>query len=104
MELQRQEHQVVLFEDYQAAVQALPRFQSHPPDLAFVAVSVTSAKSVQVLMKLRAMYAQTRLIMMTTQEESQHLTVQRLRDTIQAIPLLKPFSIRDVLALVAAQA
>ncbi|MBV9691760.1 MAG: response regulator [Ktedonobacteraceae bacterium] len=101
MELQRQQHQVVLFENYAAAVQAFPRFQTEPPDVALVALDSESAESVQVVMRLRAMFAQTLLIMMTIQEEGQQLIVQRIRGTIQAILLIKPFSIKDVLRLVA---
>ena len=98
--LQEAGHQLVLFEDYEAAVQALPRFRAEPPDVAFVAVRTEVPQSVQVLMKLRAMSAEVRLIMMIAQEDGQRLGVQRIRETIQAILLLKPFRVRDVLSLV----
>ncbi|MBV9690724.1 MAG: response regulator [Ktedonobacteraceae bacterium] len=93
-------HQVVLFENYEAAVQGLPRFQAEPPDVAFVALRTSVPQSVQVLMRLRVLSSEARLIMMVIREESQHPGVQRIKESMQAILLLKPFRIRDMLALV----
>jgi DNA-binding response OmpR family regulator len=98
--LQKAGHQVVLFEDYEAAVQALPQFRAEPPDVAFVAVRTEVPRSVQVLIKLRELSAEARLIMMIAREESQRLAVQRIRETSQAIVLLRPFRMCDMLSLV----
>ena len=94
-------HQVVLFKVYEAAIAALPRLCTPPPDLAFVAVHAARPKSAQALTGLRALCPQTTLIMMITQEDSRRFAVQRLLGAVLAVPLLKPFRIRDVLGLVA---
>ncbi|MBV8822854.1 MAG: hypothetical protein JO123_08690 [Ktedonobacteraceae bacterium] len=94
-------HHVVIFQDYEAALAALPRFQEPPPDIAFVAVHTNRPESAQALMQLSALCPQTRLIMMITQEENTNFTVQRLASATLAVPLVKPFRIRDVLALIA---
>ncbi|MBV9706670.1 MAG: hypothetical protein JO125_04615 [Chloroflexi bacterium] len=95
-------HHVVLFKDYEAALAAFPRFLAQPPDMAFVALHADRPESAQTLMQLSVRCPQTTLIMMITQEESTKFTVQRLASAVLAVPLLKPFRIRDVLALVAA--
>jgi len=94
-------HHVVIFQDYEAALAALPRFQEPPPDIAFVAVHANRPESAQALMQLSALCPQTRLIMMITQQESTTFAVQRLASATLAVPLVKPFRIRDVLALIA---
>ncbi|MBV9020328.1 MAG: response regulator [Ktedonobacteraceae bacterium] len=94
-------HHVVIFQDYEAALAALPRFREPPPDIAFVAVHTNRPASAQALMQLSALCPQTRLIMMITQEENTNFTVQRLASATLAVPLVKPFRIRDVLALIA---
>jgi len=94
-------HQVVIFQNYEAALAALPRFREPPPDIAFVAVHTNRPESAQALMQLSALCPQTRLIMMITQEENTNFTVQRLASATLAVPLVKPFRIRDVLALIA---
>jgi DNA-binding response OmpR family regulator len=101
MYFERDGHQTVLFEDYEAAVQALPRFQAEPPELAFVALDARHPASFRFLTPFRELYAHTKLMVMVPQEESGQLDVQNLLQAVQAIPLLKPFSIRDVLNLLA---
>ncbi len=98
---QRDEHQLVLFEDYEDAAQALPRFHSTPPDLAFVALSVHRPESFRVTELVRQQYAQIPLNVLIAQEENGQSTVQHLVQTTHAIVLPKPFSIRDVLDLLA---
>jgi CheY-like chemotaxis protein len=101
MYFQRDEHQLVFFEDYEDAAQAFPRLYGTPPDFAFVALDVHRPESFRVTELLRQHYAQTPLIVVIAQEESSQLTVQHLVQTTQAIVLPKPFSIRDVLNLLA---
>ncbi|MBV9021673.1 MAG: response regulator [Ktedonobacteraceae bacterium] len=101
MYFERDGHQVVLFENYQAATQALPRFQAEPPELAFVALHADRPESFDLVRALRQQYAWVRLVLLLMQEESNQFAVQRLVETTQAIALLKPFSIKDVLNLVA---
>jgi DNA-binding response OmpR family regulator len=101
MYFEKEGHQVVLFEDYGMATQALPRFQAEPPELAFVALHATRPESSQFATALRQQYAWVRLVLLVVQEESSQLAVQRLVETTRAIVLLKPFSIRDVLNLLA---
>ncbi|MBV9020091.1 MAG: response regulator [Chloroflexi bacterium] len=101
MYFERDGHQVALFEDYQAATQALPRFQIEPPELAFVAIHANRPESFDLVRALRQQYAWVRLVLLIMQEESNQFAVQRLVETAQAAALLKPFSIKDVLALVA---
>ncbi|MBV9020762.1 MAG: response regulator, partial [Ktedonobacteraceae bacterium] len=81
-------HHVVIFQDYEAALAALPRFQEPPPDIAFVAVHANRPESAQALMQLSALCPQTRLIMMITQEENTNFTVQRLASATLAVPLV----------------
>ncbi|MBV9020269.1 MAG: hypothetical protein JOZ71_06095, partial [Ktedonobacteraceae bacterium] len=57
--------------------------------------------SLRSLTRLRELYAQTKLIVMVAREESDQLDVQNLLRMTQAIALLKPFSIREVLNLLA---
>ncbi|MBV9708922.1 MAG: response regulator [Chloroflexi bacterium] len=101
MYFERDGHQVALFEDYQAAAQALPRFQIEPPELAFVALHANRPESFDLVRALRQQYAWVRLVLLIMQEESNQFAVERLVETTQAFALLKPFSIKDVLALVA---
>ncbi|MBV8694280.1 MAG: hypothetical protein JO183_02200 [Ktedonobacteraceae bacterium] len=101
MYFERDEHQFVQFEDYETAIQAQPRFQAEPPELAFVALDARCPASFHSLSRVRGLYAQTKLIVMVAQEESDRLDVQNLLRMTQAIPLLKPFSIREVLNLLA---
>ncbi|MBV9688108.1 MAG: response regulator [Ktedonobacteraceae bacterium] len=94
-------HQVVIFQDYEAALAALPRFGQQPPDIAFVALHTERPASGQALMQLRVLCPRTRLVMMVTQQESTKFAVERLANAVLAVPLVKPFRIRDVLALLA---
>ncbi|MBV9690386.1 MAG: hypothetical protein JO202_11850 [Ktedonobacteraceae bacterium] len=98
---ERDGHQVALFEDYEAAVQALPHFQAEPPDLAFVALDSRRPACFRILTLLRQYYGWTKLIVMLAQEESKQLGMQNQLRAVRAIALLKPFSIKEVLALVA---
>ena len=95
-------HHVVIFKDYEAALAAFPRFHEQPPDLAFVALHADRPESAQALMRLRAFCLQTTLVMMITQGDSRKLLMQRIKAAVLAMALVKPFLIRDVLALVAA--
>ncbi|MBV9689912.1 MAG: response regulator [Ktedonobacteraceae bacterium] len=97
-------HHVLIFKDYEAALAAYPRFHEQPPDIAFVALHADRPESAQALMRLRVMCPQAMLVMMLTQEDSKKLVVQRIGGGVLAVPLLKPFRIREVLALVAAPA
>ncbi|MBV8694944.1 MAG: response regulator [Chloroflexi bacterium] len=101
MYFQRDGHQTVLFEDYEAATQALPRFQAEHPDLVFIAVQADRPESLHLVTLLRQQDAKMPLIIMVPQDDSSQPAIQRLIQTTAAIPLLKPFSIRDVLNLVA---
>ncbi|MBV9706956.1 MAG: response regulator [Chloroflexi bacterium] len=101
MYFEQQGHQVVLFEDYQAATQGLPRFQTEPPELAFVALHANRPESFHFVTVLRQQFAWVRLVLLLMQEENSQFAVQRLVETTQAIALLKPFSIKQVLNLVA---
>ncbi|MBV8821658.1 MAG: hypothetical protein JO123_02580, partial [Ktedonobacteraceae bacterium] len=58
-------------------------------------------ESFDLVRALRQQYAWVRLVLLLMQEESNQFAVQRLVETTQAIALLKPFSIKDVLNLVA---
>ncbi|MBV8821508.1 MAG: response regulator [Chloroflexi bacterium] len=100
--LQQVGHQVMLFKDYEAATQALIRFQTEPPNMAFVALHTNRLESTRIVGLLRRLYAQTTIVIMTAQEDSKQYAVQHLMQVTQAIPLLKPFWIQEVLALVAA--
>jgi len=102
MYFQREGHQLVLFEDYQAAAQALPRFQAEPPDLVFVALRSDQPDTLRLVTLLRQQNAHMTLVMMVPQEDSSQVTIQRLVQATRSILLPKPFSIRDVLNLVAA--
>ncbi len=102
LKVQRFGHQVVIFKDYEAALAALPRFHQYPPDLAFVALHAQRPEGAEALMRLRFLCPQTRLIMMLAQQESSTLAVQRLAGNVLAVPMLKPFRMRDLLSLVAA--
>jgi DNA-binding response OmpR family regulator len=95
-------HQVVLFKDYEAATQALIRFQAEPPNLALVALHANRLESRRVVGLLRHLYAQTTIVIMTAHEDSKQYAVQNLMQVTRAIPLLKPFWIQEMLALVAA--
>jgi len=95
-------HQVVIFKDYEAALAAFPRFHQQPPEVAFVALYADRPESAQALMGLRAVCLQTTLVMMITQGDSRKLLMQRIKAAVLAMALVKPFLIRDVLALVAA--
>ncbi|MBV9688886.1 MAG: response regulator [Ktedonobacteraceae bacterium] len=101
MYLEREGHHVVLLDDYEVATQELPRFQQAPPDLAFVALRADRPESFHLATALRQQYPQVRLVLLIMREESSQVAVQRLIETTQAMVLLKPFSIKDVLALVA---
>ncbi|MBV9691597.1 MAG: response regulator [Ktedonobacteraceae bacterium] len=100
--LQQVGHQVMLFKDYDAATQALIRFQAEPPDLAFVALHANRLESTRIVGRLRQLCAQTTIVIMTAHEDSKQYAVQHLMQVTQATPLLKPFWIQEVLALVAA--
>jgi DNA-binding response OmpR family regulator len=102
LNVQQGGHHVAIFKEYAAALAALPRFHEQPPELAFVALHADRPESAQALMRLSVFSPQTTLVMMLTQEESTQCAVQRLRTAVLAVPLLKPFRVRDVLALVAA--
>jgi DNA-binding response OmpR family regulator len=102
MYFDREGHQVVLFEDYEAAAQALPRFQAEPPDLVFIALRVDQPDTLQLATLLRQQDAQMTLVLMPPQEESSQVAIQRLAQATRSILLPKPFSIRDVLNLLAA--
>ncbi|MBV9692038.1 MAG: response regulator [Ktedonobacteraceae bacterium] len=102
LKVQQVGHQVAIFKDYERALAALPRFREQPPDLAFVALHADRPESAQALMRLRVLCPHTTLVMMTTQEDSKKLVVQRIAGAVLAVPLLKPFRVRDVLALLAA--
>jgi DNA-binding response OmpR family regulator len=101
MYFQRNGHQLVLFEDYEDAAQALASFSGPPPDLAFVALDVHRPQSVRVTELVREHYAQIPLIVLIAQEQSSQSTVQQLVQATHALVLPKPFSIRDVLDLLA---
>ncbi|MBV8693983.1 MAG: response regulator [Chloroflexi bacterium] len=100
--LQEAGHQLIMFEDYQTPAQMLPAFQAQPPELAFVALRTTRAESFRIIDLLRRQFTHMTLIIMMAQEESREYAVQRLLDTAQAVPLLKPFRIKDVFSLIAA--
>ena len=99
LHVQQVGHHVALFKDYEAALAALPRLCEQPPEIAFVAVHADRSESGQALMRLSVLCPRTRLVMMVTQEDSRRFAVQRLGNAVLAVPLLKPFHIRDVLAL-----
>ncbi|MBV9689110.1 MAG: response regulator [Ktedonobacteraceae bacterium] len=104
MYFEREQQQFVQFENYEAAAQALPCFRSEPPDLALVALHIHQPESFRVTELLRQQYAQMILIVMIAQEDSSQSTVRHLVQRTQAIALPKPFSIQDVLNLLAAAA
>ncbi|MBV8822865.1 MAG: response regulator, partial [Ktedonobacteraceae bacterium] len=85
MYFERDGHQVVLFEDYQAATQALPRFQAEPPELAFVALHADRPESFHLVTALRQQYAWVQLVLLIMQQDSSQFGVQRLVETTQAI-------------------
>jgi CheY-like chemotaxis protein len=98
---ERNGHQLVLFEDYEDAAQRLPSFSGPPPDLAFVALDVHRPESVRLTEQVRQQYTQLPLILLLAQEQSSQSTVQQLVQATHALVLPKPFSIRDVLNLLA---
>jgi len=102
--LQRDGHPAVLFDDYAKAIKALslPGFQIQPPDLVFVALHPDVKDSYRLLAYLRRQrsYANTTIIAMITQEESTHIELQSVVQAAQAITLIKPVRIQDVLTLV----
>ncbi len=99
--LEDQGHQVVLFEDYQGATQALPHFQTDPPELAFIALHAPRLESFQFATAFRQQYGWVRLVLLIMQEESTQFAVQHLLEATRATALLKPLSIKQVLNLAA---
>ncbi|MBV9690412.1 MAG: hypothetical protein JO202_11980 [Ktedonobacteraceae bacterium] len=69
--------------------------------MAFAALHADRPESFHLVRAVRQQYILVRLVVLIMKEESNQFAVQHLVETTQAIALLKPFSIKDVLALVA---
>ena len=106
--LQRNGHQAVIFASYAEAGYALtlPQFRAYSPEVVFIAIHASQPESHRLIEELKQRYAHTftRIVVMVTQEGSDHQQVRRLAEDKQMILLLKPFRIQDALALVSTSA
>ena len=92
-------HCVVTFEHYTDALHTLPRYPAPTPDLAFVAVHARIPESTRLLQCLRQLHPNTIIAAITTQEDSTQHTMQKVVQETNAVLVIAPFRIEDVLAL-----
>ncbi|MBV9230869.1 MAG: response regulator [Chloroflexi bacterium] len=99
--LQLAGHAVMTFSTYGLTREALSVFQRQPPDLIFVALHLSQPESCTLLGRVRMDYPNATLAALVMPEEHEHRTLQTALQETQAIVLLKPFKIQEVLALCA---
>lgn len=106
--LQREGHQPLIFASYAEARYALtlPQFRAYSPEVVFIAMHVSQPESHRLIQELRLRYVHTftRIVVMVTQEESNHHLMHHLAQDGQISLLFKPFRIQDALALVSTSA
>ena len=92
-------HCVVTFEHYTDALHTLPRYPAQAPGLAFVAVHARIPESTRLLQCLRQLHPHMPIAAITTQEDSIQHTVQKVVQETNAVLVITPFRIEDVLTL-----